>query len=163
MPKLKKGTRRIAHRRKYSSRKFRPLIVPNKSKYIMSKANEKRHCQIIAFIFQDQLGFPEKHVWPEAVLLCKAVLKLTRNQLPKVCQVFNRCVDARYEGTYYNGERNAFVREQVRVIDSNGIEGQIIVDVLQNGENFQGAAEVSNHWRSKNDKDIVAMSTIKNH
>ena len=81
--------------------------------------------------------------------------------MPKVYQVFNQCIDACYEGTYYNGERNAFVREQSCVINSNGIKGQIIADILQNGGNLQGAAEVLNHWRSKNEKDSVAMSTIK--
>eukprot|EP00957_Ditylum_brightwellii_P190852 14530738-Ditylum_brightwellii.AAC.1 len=61
-------------------------------------------------------------------------------------RVFNRCEDTREKNLYYDGKQNAFVRESKRVLDLSGTKGQIIADVLQNGGNFCGAAEVVNQW-----------------
>eukprot|EP00957_Ditylum_brightwellii_P072271 5493299-Ditylum_brightwellii.AAC.1 len=88
----------------------------------------------------------------DAILWVQDALSLNKNQRQKIYKVFNYCEDARVKRLYYDGERNAFVRESKRVLDSSGIEGQIIANVLQNGGNFRGAAEVVNQWRKSRDK-----------
>eukprot|EP00957_Ditylum_brightwellii_P102029 7776727-Ditylum_brightwellii.AAC.1 len=45
------------------------------------------------------------------------------------------------------GKENTFVKTGNRLLESNGIKEQIIVDVLQSVENVCGAAEVANHWQ----------------
>eukprot|EP00957_Ditylum_brightwellii_P128442 9795878-Ditylum_brightwellii.AAC.1 len=69
----------------------------------------------------------------DAVLWVQEALSLNKNQRQKIYGVFNCCEDARDKNLYYDGERNAFIRESKHVLDSSGTEGQIIADVLQNG------------------------------
>eukprot|EP00957_Ditylum_brightwellii_P050115 3798920-Ditylum_brightwellii.AAC.1 len=38
----------------------------DRTKKIISKANEKQEHQIIAYIFQDSLSFPPKNMWADA-------------------------------------------------------------------------------------------------
>eukprot|EP00957_Ditylum_brightwellii_P024752 1870255-Ditylum_brightwellii.AAC.1 len=48
-------------------------------------------------------------------------------------------------------------------MESNGIKGQSITDVLQQGGTFCGAAQVLNHWKKSEGKDHFSMHTVKHH
>eukprot|EP00957_Ditylum_brightwellii_P011847 892793-Ditylum_brightwellii.AAC.1 len=111
-------------------------------KTIISKANEKQEHQIIAYIFQDLLSFPPTKMWVGAVNALKISLNLNKNQEAKVYHAFNCCEDEREKQKIYDGERNKFFRVSKQLVKSNGIEGQIIPDVLQSGGNLRGVTEV---------------------
>eukprot|EP00957_Ditylum_brightwellii_P133489 10177201-Ditylum_brightwellii.AAC.1 len=130
---------------------------------VFSKATEKCHRMIIAHIYQDILFFPPKSTWKDAICWVQESPSLNNHQRQKIYRVFSNCEDAREKNLYYDGKQNTFVRESKRVLGSSGIEGQIIANVLQNGGNFCGTAEVVNQWRTSRDKHHVAMSTIKHH
>ena len=49
------------------------------------------------------------------------------------------------------------------MICTDGIEGQIIGNIMENRGNYRGTAEVLNHWHQQQGMDTVAHSTIKNH
>eukprot|EP00957_Ditylum_brightwellii_P160455 12215593-Ditylum_brightwellii.AAC.1 len=108
---------------------------------VFSKVTEKRHCMIIAYIYQK---FPSKSTWKDAVCWVQESLSLNKNQQQKIYSVFNCCEDAREKNLYYDDEWNTFVRESNRVLDSSGIKGQIIANMLQNSDIFCGATEVVN-------------------
>eukprot|EP00957_Ditylum_brightwellii_P169821 12925931-Ditylum_brightwellii.AAC.1 len=59
----------------------------------------------------------------------------------KVYRIFNRCEDAQEQGNYHNGEQNCFECQKRPVVNSAGIQGQIIADVLQKRREFL--------WRSR--------------
>eukprot|EP00957_Ditylum_brightwellii_P138606 10564361-Ditylum_brightwellii.AAC.1 len=70
---------------------------------------------------------------------------MNKNQALKIYKVFNCCEDIRGEGKPYDGKQNLFTRPERKILESDGIEGKVIVNILQSGGNFCGTSEVVNH------------------
>eukprot|EP00957_Ditylum_brightwellii_P052080 3950059-Ditylum_brightwellii.AAC.2 len=48
-------------------------------------------------------------------------------------------------------------------INGDGVQIQIIGDIVENGGNYRGAADVLNCWRKRHGKEAIAHSTVRNH
>eukprot|EP00957_Ditylum_brightwellii_P116499 8886057-Ditylum_brightwellii.AAC.1 len=88
-------------------------------KKIITKANKKCTHQNIAYVYQEVLQYPPKKLWGNAANIIKTVLKLSCNQENKINHVFHCYEDAREMSKSYNGERNAFVRTNIRALETN--------------------------------------------
>jgi len=75
--------------------------------------------------------FPHKKQWAHFASTIVEIFHFIRGQKQKVYHIFNHCEDAKQKGHFYNSEQNCFEQQKRHVVDSAGIEGQIIADVLQ--------------------------------
>eukprot|EP00957_Ditylum_brightwellii_P111679 8518302-Ditylum_brightwellii.AAC.1 len=150
MPKLKKASSAIAFKQKYPYRKWAfpssHYRATKRSSFMQTEGKMIEICipsntAYTQHLYDLMCFLPEK-LWEEAVNIIKKALLLNVNKVFNIYCVFHRCEDARKENKHYNGERNTFARAGRRLLESHGIEGQTIADVLQNSGNVCGAAEV---------------------
>ena len=102
--------------------------------------------------------------WKTAAAAIYDLLGLTKEQRKIVYRIFQRCEAANKRGEIYDGSQLTFFQEKSHVICTDGIEGQIIGNIMEkSGGNYRGTAEVLNCWHQRQGMDAVAHSTIKNH
>jgi hypothetical protein len=102
--------------------------------------------------------------WKTAAAAIYDLLGLTKEQRKIVYRVFQRCESANKRGEVYECSQLLFLQEKERVICTDGIEGQIIGNIMEkSGGNYRGTVEVLNRWRQQQGLDTVAHSTMKNH
>eukprot|EP00957_Ditylum_brightwellii_P033795 2561439-Ditylum_brightwellii.AAC.1 len=100
--------------------------------------------------------------WKTAAAAIYDLLGLTKEQQKIVYRVFKKYEAANKIGEIYDGSQLTFLGEKSCVICTDGIEGQIIGNIMEKSRrNYRGTAEVLNCWRQQQGMDAVVHSTIK--
>ena len=119
--------------------------------------------QVIGFLYTNILCFPAKEDWKNAASTVCQMVNFKKDQRRRIYHIFNLCEEARERGERYEGARQSKMILSNRAFGTEGVQVQIMGDVLEHGGGFRITADILNRWRSRNGLDPIAHSTVKNH